>query len=176
MFMTRVPDHFVALLKEGGISPSNVIIEVIEREAILDRRAAIDSMTRPRLHGVGLSIGDFGMGHSSLAELYRMSFSEVKIDASFVRDLSSVPEACKITRSVIELARELEIDCCAEGIDTIAQSAKHGLGHGAGISVRRRVFRQAFRRIAKHARWRRSGSVVAAGANREDLSGGCALG
>ena len=122
MFMTRVPDHFVALLKEGGISPSNVIIEVIEREAILDRRAAIDSMTRPRLHGVGLSIGDFGMGHSSLAELYRMSFSEVKIDASFVRDLSSVPEACKITRSVIELARELEIDCCAEGIETIAQS------------------------------------------------------
>jgi len=116
------PDHFVAMLQEGRISPSRIIIEVTEREAILDQTAAIDVMTRLRLQGVGLSIDDFGTGHSSLAELYKMPFSEVKIDASFVRDLSSIPEARKIVRSVVELARELEIDCCAEGIETIAQS------------------------------------------------------
>lgn len=65
---------------------------------------------------------DFGLGHSSLSELYRMPFSEVKIDASFVRDLSMFPDARKIIKSVVDLSRELGIDCCAEGIETQSQA------------------------------------------------------
>jgi EAL domain-containing protein (putative c-di-GMP-specific phosphodiesterase class I)/CheY-like chemotaxis protein len=116
------PDQVAAMLKHGGAAPDRLTIEVTEREAIRDQTKTIDVMTRLRLLGVGLSMDDFGIGHSSLAELYRMPFSEVKIDASFVRDLGAFPDAGKVVGSIIELARQLEIDCCAEGIETAAQS------------------------------------------------------
>lgn len=127
------PDHFADILTKGGVSPANIIIELTEREAITDHTVAIDSMTRLRLKGVGLSMDDFGLGHSSLSELYRMPFSEVKIDASFVRDLSMFPDARKIIKSVIDLSRELGIDCCAEGIETQVQAiALKALGCSKG--------------------------------------------
>lgn len=116
------PDQFADLLAKGGVSPANIMIELTEREAITDHTVAIDSMTRLRLKGIGLSMDDFGLGHSSLAELYRMPFSEVKIDASFIRDLTLFPDARKIIKSVIDLSRELGIDCCAEGIETQVQA------------------------------------------------------
>ncbi len=127
------PDQFTALLAKGGVAPSNIIIELTEREAITEHTVAIDSMTRLRLKGVGLSMDDFGLGHSSLSELYRMPFSEVKIDASFVRDLSMFPDARKIIKSVIDLSRELGIDCCAEGVETQVQAiALKALGCSKG--------------------------------------------
>lgn len=127
------PDQFVETITKGGVSPANIVIELTEREAITDHTVAIDSMTRLRLKGVGLSMDDFGLGHSSLAELYRMPFSEVKIDASFVRDLTMFPDARKIIKSVIDLSRELGIDCCAEGIETQVQSiALKALGCSKG--------------------------------------------
>jgi EAL domain-containing protein (putative c-di-GMP-specific phosphodiesterase class I) len=118
------PDHVADILKESRVPPGRLVFEVTEREAILDQRTAIDVMTRLRLQGVGLSMDDFGYGHSSLAELYRMPFSEVKIDQSFVRDLEGFPDARKIIRSIIELAGELGLDCCAEGIETLAQASE----------------------------------------------------
>ncbi|RYE54700.1 MAG: EAL domain-containing protein, partial [Rhizobiaceae bacterium] len=141
------PDHFADMLANGGISPSNIIIEVTEREAITDHTVATDSMTRLRLKGIGLSMDDFGLGHSSLAELYRMPFSEVKIDASFIRDLTLFPDARKIIKSVIDLSRELGIDCCAEGIETQVQAialkalgCSKGQGHLFGRAVPSRHF------------------------------------
>lgn len=141
------PDKFADMLSRGGVSPSNIMIEVTEREAISDQTVAIDSMTRLRLKGIGLSMDDFGLGHSSLAELYRMPFSEVKIDASFIRDLSSFPDARKIIKSVIDLSRELGIDCCAEGVETQAQAmalkvlgCSKGQGHLFGRAVPSRHF------------------------------------
>lgn len=136
------PDQFATMLAKGSISPGNIIIEVTEREAIKDHTAAIDCLTRLRLKGIGLSMDDFGLGHSSLSELYRMPFSEVKIDASFVRDLTSFPDARKIIKSVIDLARELGIDCCAEGIETQVQAialkalgCSKGQGHLYGRAI-----------------------------------------
>jgi EAL domain-containing protein (putative c-di-GMP-specific phosphodiesterase class I) len=127
------PDQFAAELANACVSPANIIIELTEREAIADQTVAIDSMTRLRLKGVGLSMDDFGLGHSSLSELYRMPFSEVKIDASFVRDLSMFPDSRKIIKSVIDLSRELGIDCCAEGIETQVQAtALKALGCSKG--------------------------------------------
>lgn len=141
------PDHFADMLANGGISPSNIIIEVTEREAITDHTVATDSMTRLRLKGIGLSMDDFGLGHSSLSELYRMPFSEVKIDASFIRDLTLFPDARKIIKSVIDLSRELGIDCCAEGIETQVQAialkalgCSKGQGHLFGRAVPSRHF------------------------------------
>ncbi|RYG28959.1 MAG: EAL domain-containing protein [Burkholderiales bacterium] len=136
------PDQLADMLAKAGVAPSNVMIEVTEREAIADHTVAIDSMTRLRLKGVGLSMDDFGLGHSSLAELYRMPFSEVKIDASFIRDLTLFPDARKIIKSVIDLSRELGIECCAEGIETQLQAialkalgCSKGQGHLFGRAI-----------------------------------------
>jgi EAL domain-containing protein (putative c-di-GMP-specific phosphodiesterase class I) len=141
------PDQLADMLAKGGIAPSHVMIEVTEREAITDHTVAIDSMTRLRLKGVGLSMDDFGLGHSSLAELYRMPFSEVKVDASFIRDLTLFPDARKIIKSVIDLSRELGIDCCAEGVETQVQAialkalgCSKGQGHLFGRAIPPRHF------------------------------------
>lgn len=151
------PDLLAETLATGGIAPSNIMIELTEREAITDHTVAIDSMTRLRLKGIGLSMDDFGLGHSSLAELYRMPFSEVKIDASFVHDLTLFPDARKIIRSVIDLSRELGIECCAEGIESHVQAialkslgCSKGQGHLFGRAVAPRHF-EAFLGVAANA-------------------------
>lgn len=141
------PDKLADTLARGGVSPASILIELTEREAITDHTVAIDSMTRLRLKGVGLSMDDFGLGHSSLSELYRMPFSEVKIDASFIRDLTLFPDARKIIKSVIDLSQELGIDCCAEGIESRVQAialkalgCSKGQGHLFGRAVAPRHF------------------------------------
>lgn len=141
------PDQMAEMLAKGGVAPSSIMIEVTEREAITDHTVAIDSMTRLRLKGVGLSMDDFGLGHSSLSELYRMPFSEVKIDASFIRDLTLFSDARKIIKSVIDLSGELGIDCCAEGIETQVQAialkalgCSKGQGHLFGRAVPAQYF------------------------------------
>ena len=86
-----------------------------------------------------------------------MPFSEVKIDASFIRDLTLFPDARKIIKSVIDLSRELGIDCCAEGIESHVQvialkalGCSKGQGHLFGRAVAPRHF-EAFLGVAANA-------------------------
>jgi EAL domain-containing protein (putative c-di-GMP-specific phosphodiesterase class I) len=78
---------------------------------------------RLRLKGFGLSIDDFGTGYSSLIELYRMPFSELKIDKSFVLDADQREEARVIVRSIADLAHNLGLTVCAEGVERPAHLA-----------------------------------------------------
>jgi EAL domain-containing protein (putative c-di-GMP-specific phosphodiesterase class I) len=80
--------------------------------------AAADILTRLRIRDVKLSIDDFGTGHSSLLSLMRLPFSELKIDQSFVRDCLDDPEAPKIIRGIVSVARDLGLKLVAEGIET----------------------------------------------------------
>jgi EAL domain-containing protein (putative c-di-GMP-specific phosphodiesterase class I) len=79
---------------------------------------AAEILTRLRIKGIELSIDDFGTGHSSLLALLRLPFSELKIDRSFVTHCDSDPEAWKIVRATISMARELGLRVVAEGIET----------------------------------------------------------
>ena len=79
---------------------------------------AAEILTRFRLKKIGLSLDDFGTGYSSLVELYRLPFNELKIDQSFVTEIEESEEARIIVRSIVDLAGNLGLSTCAEGVES----------------------------------------------------------
>jgi DNA-binding CsgD family transcriptional regulator len=78
----------------------------------------MDILARMRLKGISLSIDDFGTGYSSLKMLRRMPFSEIKIDRSFVGDMTISRDARAIVKSIVDLAANMGMGCVAEGVET----------------------------------------------------------
>lgn len=113
----QLPDDFAALAKESGVDCERVIIEITETGVMEDTVLAMDILTRFRLKGFRLSLDDFGTGFSSLVYLYRLPFSELKIDQSFVMDVGHVEEARLIVRTISEMAHNLGLSVCAEGVE-----------------------------------------------------------
>jgi EAL domain-containing protein (putative c-di-GMP-specific phosphodiesterase class I)/ActR/RegA family two-component response regulator len=113
-----LPERVCALLADSGVPAAALVLEVTEGAVMADYVTAADIMTRLRIRGMKLSIDDFGTGHASLLSLLRLPFSELKIDKSFVRTCLHDPEAPKIIRAVVSLARELGLQLVAEGIET----------------------------------------------------------
>ena len=111
-------DRLLRLLRQFELSPSGFTLEVIESDSVRDRELVADAMGRVRSHGIGLSLDDFGVGHSSLMELYRLPFSEIKIDRSLIHDVTRSAKAATIVTGIIELAHRLSIRVCAEGVET----------------------------------------------------------
>ncbi len=115
-----LPERVSDVLAATGTAPGALVLEVTEGAVMADHVAAADILTRLRIRGVGVSIDDFGTGHSSLLSLLRLPFNEIKVDQSFVRLLPTDTEARKIVRAVMTLARELDVSVVAEGIETEA--------------------------------------------------------
>ncbi|RED51618.1 EAL domain-containing response regulator [Aestuariispira insulae] len=113
-----LPDIIDGMLKCHDIAGDRLILEVTESTAMEDSSKVMDILTRFRLKSFGLSIDDFGTGYSSLKQLYRMPFNELKVDRSFVENLKTDRESQIIVRSIIELAQNLELSVCIEGVET----------------------------------------------------------
>ncbi len=113
-----LPDRITDALARAEVPASALVLEVTEGAVMTDCVAAAQILTRLRIRDVKLSIDDFGTGHSSLLSLMRLPFSELKIDQSFVRDCIIDPEAPKIIRGIVAVARELSLTLVAEGIET----------------------------------------------------------
>jgi EAL domain-containing protein (putative c-di-GMP-specific phosphodiesterase class I) len=94
-----------------------VILEVTETWLAEDSIAALDTLTRLRLHGFQLSIDDFGTGYSTMAQLNEIPYGEMKLDQSFVRNAAMDPEARAIVESSIELGHKLGMRVVAEGVE-----------------------------------------------------------
>ena len=113
-----LPDEIDRLLHETGLGPGALIAEITESTVISNTLVAAEILTRLRIKGIELSIDDFGTGHSSLLTLLRLPFSELKIDRSFVAQCDTDPEAWKIVRATVSMARELGLRVVAEGMET----------------------------------------------------------
>lgn len=115
----EIADRLAGLCGEHAVDPGSIIIEVTESSAMNDQTAALDLLTRLRLKGFQLSIDDFGVGHSSLVQLARMPFSELKIDRSFVMTASHSTESRNIICAIIGLGKSLGLRTVAEGVEDL---------------------------------------------------------
>ena len=113
-----IPHRLAELLKSQKVPPSQLMLEITESGVMANPDKALEILTRLRLKGVSLSIDDFGTGFSSLEQLHRLPFSELKIDRSFVGEMDGGRDARSIVESLIDLAHKLGMVACAEGVET----------------------------------------------------------
>ncbi|MGH8189664.1 MAG: EAL domain-containing protein [Steroidobacteraceae bacterium] len=111
------PDRLSRIFREFEVAPEQLTLEVTEAASLDDPELVMDIFTRLRVKGVGLSLDDFGTGMSSLTQLYKMPFSEVKIDGVLTAETMSSKPAATIVKAIIDLAHNLSLTVCAEGIE-----------------------------------------------------------
>ena len=114
------PDLVSQWAHEAGVDLSSVMLEVTESRLMKDVRAPLDILTRLRLKRVGLSIDDFGTGHSSLAQLRDIPFDELKLDRSFISGAAEDSALRAIVEATLAMARQLGMKSVAEGVETRA--------------------------------------------------------
>jgi len=100
------PEFIVEHAESAGIGTKNVTLEVTESQLMQDILTPLEILTRLRLKGIALSIDDFGTGFSSLEQLKRIPFTEMKIDRAFVNGASNDPAALAILESSVDLAKK----------------------------------------------------------------------
>lgn len=116
-------DQVIELVSAAGIPPHMLKLELTESLVIEDVQDSIAKMKLLRSHGVRFSMDDFGTGHSSLTYLTQLPLNQLKIDQSFVRHLGMRHTDDVIVQTIIGMARNLNLDVIAEGVETLEQRA-----------------------------------------------------
>jgi EAL domain-containing protein (putative c-di-GMP-specific phosphodiesterase class I) len=130
-----LPERIEAILRQEGVAPESLIVEVTESMAMSDVDRAMDILVRLRIKGIGAAIDDFGTGFSSLAALARLPFSELKIDQSFVKGCEADEDMMKIVEASVALGKAFNMKVVAEGIDnphSLASARHAGCDVGQG--------------------------------------------
>ncbi|MCP5277436.1 MAG: EAL domain-containing protein [Thiobacillus sp.] len=116
-FVARI----ASCISQCGIDPSRLKLEITE-SVLLDKLGeVIQRMRELKALGVRFSLDDFGTGYSSLSYLKKLPLDQIKIDQSFVRDISVDPNDAAIVRAILAMSRSLGLDVIAEGVETPAQ-------------------------------------------------------
>ncbi|WP_292433106.1 EAL domain-containing protein [Methylobacter sp.] len=118
-----LPELVTRILNEEGLPPKYLELELTEGVAMHSPQDAIAVMDDLHERGIRMSIDDFGTGYSSLSYLKKFKVYKLKIDQSFVRDISTDPEDKAIVSAIINLAKSLGLKTIAEGVETAGQLA-----------------------------------------------------
>jgi EAL domain-containing protein (putative c-di-GMP-specific phosphodiesterase class I) len=118
---SQFPHTVASLLRRYAMAPERVTLEITESTLMVDRDGVGEALARLAGMGVRLSIDDFGTGYSSLSYLSRLPVQEIKIDRSFVGEMTTRQSAATIVRSIIELGHNLGLQVVAEGVEDRAQ-------------------------------------------------------
>ena len=120
-FEHDIPKLIKSILKETRISPLSLGLEITEGLVMKDIEQNIAMLEELRGLGLRISLDDFGTGYSSLAYLKRFPIHTLKIDRSFITDITANMEDRAITRTIIAMAQNLDLDVIAEGVESIQQ-------------------------------------------------------
>ncbi|HEV3424158.1 MAG TPA: EAL domain-containing protein [Paraburkholderia sp.] len=109
------------IVLESATAPERVHFEITETAVTRDFRQARASLSLIKQVGCHVSLDDFGTGYSSLSYVHRLPFDTIKIDRSFVAEVDTDVASAKIIKSVMDLCRNLGLECVVEGVETDAQ-------------------------------------------------------
>lgn len=119
----RLPMLVDCMLREHLLPSQWLELEITETMLMTDVDIANTILHKLKSRGVMLSLDDFGTGYSSLAQLKRFPLDIIKIDRSFIADVTTDPDDAAIVRTIIKLAHNLEMKAVAEGVETVEQQA-----------------------------------------------------
>jgi diguanylate cyclase (GGDEF)-like protein len=118
-----LPLQVMSALSKSGLDPSRLELEITEAVLLKDTESTQDTLNQLRDIGVRIALDDFGTGYSSLSYLSRFQFDKIKIDRSFVNDMSARTDALSIVRAITALGADLGMTVTAEGVETEEQLA-----------------------------------------------------
>lgn len=155
---TNLVEQIQKILRETGLSPNCLKLEITESAVMENAETAIKMLKQLREIGIQLSIDDFGTGYSSLSYLHRFPINTLKVDRSFVSTMEEGTENGEIVRTIIALAKSLNLNVIAEGIESIHQLHQLrllGCEYGQGYLFSRPVPETEIEKIlADPDRWR----------------------
>jgi len=110
-------------LKASGMAPGRLELELTESVLLADRQSTQRLLMSLAARGVRISLDDFGIGFSSLSYLRSLPIHNIKIDRSFISGVPGVPDCVALTKTIIAMARALNMTVTAEGVETPEQTA-----------------------------------------------------
>lgn len=116
-------NRLAEILDQSGLPPESLEIEITESSLMHQPDRMIDVLNTITSHGIKLAMDDFGTGYSSLSYLRRFPFDKLKIDRSFINEITHNPEDASIIRAIGEMAHSLNMTVIAEGVETDSQLA-----------------------------------------------------
>jgi diguanylate cyclase (GGDEF)-like protein/PAS domain S-box-containing protein len=123
------PDDVAAIIRESGLDPALLIIEVTET-AVFDSERAMQTLRDVRALGIRIALDDFGTGHSSLGLLRTCPVDIIKVDKTFIDDITGTAEQSAIAVSLLHITRAMELTAVAEGVESAEQAERlHQLGY-----------------------------------------------
>jgi diguanylate cyclase (GGDEF)-like protein len=128
--------HVASALESSSLSPERLELEVTESVLSAGNDLTLESLHRLRLLGVRITMDNFGTGYSSLSYLRAFPFDKIKIDRSFVHELSKTRDSLAVVRAVIDFGKSLGIATGAEGVETETQLdivREHGVTEAQGF-------------------------------------------
>ncbi|WP_310066441.1 putative bifunctional diguanylate cyclase/phosphodiesterase [Paraburkholderia caledonica] len=114
--------RLIDIVAASGVPPHRVSFEITETALTRDFEQARSALTMIKQAGCRVSLDDFGTGYSSLSYVHRLPFDSIKIDRSFMTDVDSNSASKKIVKSVLDLCKNLGLECVVEGLETSSQA------------------------------------------------------
>jgi len=154
-----------AALKDSGLDPTYLEIELTESTIMQKPDRAAEVLNKLKAMGVHIAIDDFGTGYSSLSYLKKFPVDALKIDRSFVGEITTTPDDAAITKAVIAMAHSLNLQVVAEGVETLEQLQylyELGCDEMQGYFVSAAVAPEEMARLLSEGDWSQNDLPIAA--------------
>ena len=121
MMQTGFVDNFLKIYHSYDLQPGSISVEITESYLVSDIGATLKKLEVLRANGIDIHLDDFGTGYSSFGYLSQLPISTIKVDQSFVRDITENRVSCLITKTIVDICKSLNLKSICEGVENHAQ-------------------------------------------------------